>query len=101
MDRRVIRESSIPLAALYNKKIDQLKQYEGYGEVDPYPIILTVIKGYDGDQNHVMVRLKQENLNIVREHTYKVDSQPKVYRSDQEQKIYNRRQRVKKSSPGG
>ena len=75
----------MPLEALYNTKIDTLKQIEEVSEQNPSPLTISVYKEYDREPNHTLVRIQNEDRNIMMEYDYfEGKGQKKVYRSYKE-----------------
>ena len=79
VQRMSIKESYIPLEALYNDKMEILKQFDYYNHINPLPITMSFYNAYDGNSNHNMVRLINEELSITLDHQFSNDESKMVY----------------------
>ena len=52
-----IRESDIPLEALYNREVNAMKKNERIYNLHQRPLSLSVWKNYDGQDGHDMTRI--------------------------------------------
>ena len=78
-DRRIVRESDIPLEAIYNRKVEAFKKIESLSCISPSPFTIQIQKRYDGNPDHTLIRIHHIDKNSMIEHKYNEYYTKKVY----------------------
>ena len=92
-DNTQVRESNIPLEAIYNSKIEKIKKFEFLTNINPCALNLTIEKPNNSDK--LQVRIVNLDMNLKIDHIYDVNQTKKVYGSFKESELRNHIKRYK------
>ena len=68
--RMKIKESEIPLDAIYNREINAMKSNERIYDIDARPLAFSIWKNFDGVKGHNICRLHVDQQDMIMEHEY-------------------------------